>query len=155
MNTQNTPMRLSHEEITKLSSDYLQYGRKHESWQIDDILIDGKKLTAQVSMTSKYISDTDSNGFHLTIFSTLEFLSQLMIIYAHNWAGMTEKKQEGWMVESSTKIKSPIRDASSILINMDIEKIKKRNQNLYCLASYTITDKTGGCFEARLKGFLS
>ncbi len=93
---------LSAAEIEKLSSHYLNDGRKQESWKIEQVEISGDLLNATLSMSSTYVSDTDEHGFHLTIFSTLEFLSQLMIIYGHNWAGLDEKTREGWMVERHT-----------------------------------------------------
>lgn len=42
-------------------------------------------------MNSTFVSATDTGGFHLTIFSASEFLSQLAIIYGHIGNGLTEK----------------------------------------------------------------
>ncbi|MBD3790507.1 MAG: hypothetical protein IE885_09160 [Campylobacterales bacterium] len=146
---------LNREDIRKLSSYYLNEGRKQESWQIDHIMIEDTILDAHVSMRSTYLSSTDNNEFHLTIFSALEFLSQLMIIYAHVWAGRKEKVGEGWMIESSMQSLRVIRDPDNILVAMTVEKIKERGPNLYCIASYQITDAQGGLMKVRLKGFLT
>lgn len=146
---------LGPEQIKKLSSHYLNEGRKQESWQIGDIEIRDRQLCTTVSMRSIYTSGTDSKGFHLTIFSTLEFLSELMIVYAHAWAGLPEKKKEGWMVESSTKSVRAIRNPDAIHVTMKIASIKKLGENMMCLADYCVTDDQGGLFEVRLKGFLS
>ncbi|NQW92745.1 MAG: hypothetical protein HQ446_01685 [Polaromonas sp.] len=143
------------EQIKKLSSHYLNEGRKQESWQIGEIQIRGRELRTTVSMRSIYTSGTDSKGFHLTIFSTLEFLSELMIVYAHAWAGLPEKSKEGWMVESSTKSVRAIRNPDAIHVTMKIASIKKLGENMLCLADYAVTDDQGGLFEVRLKGFLS
>jgi hypothetical protein len=142
-------------EIGKLSSHYLNEGRKQESWRIEGIEITDNRLDARVSMSSTYVSGSDSQGFHLTIFSTLEFLSQLMILYAHVWAGLPEKRREGWMVESSTRSLRAIRSAENIRVEMTVLKMRKRGENLYCVADYRVTDDRDGIFEARLKGFLS
>ena len=45
-------------------------------------------------MRSAYVSGTDAGGFHLTIFSALEFASQLMIVYGHVWAGLEKKVRD-------------------------------------------------------------
>jgi hypothetical protein len=95
--------RLGPADIEKFSSHYLNEGRKQESWRIDAVEVEDGRLRATVSMRSTYVSTTDDKGFHLTIFSTLEFLSQLMIVYAHVKAGLAEKTLEGWMGESETR----------------------------------------------------
>ncbi|MFZ2727720.1 MAG: hypothetical protein WAX77_15820 [Methylococcaceae bacterium] len=146
---------LSHEEITQLSSVYLNEGRKQENWEIVAITIKGKQLTARLKMSSYYTSATDEAGFHLTIFSTLEFLSQLTIIYAHVWAGYNKKTREGWMVESQIVSKYAIRNPEAIFVNMEVASIKKRGENILAITQSKITDNQGGLFEARLKGFLS
>lgn len=146
---------LGAKEILPFSSDYLHHGRKLESWQIVKIIIDDNKLYADISMTSTYLSSSDAGGFHLTVFSTLEFLSELMIIYAHQWAGLSKKEREGWMVESNVKLIRAIRDPENIKVEMTIKAIRKRGANLMCIALYKISDSKGGLFEASLKGFLS
>ncbi len=148
-------IRLGPADIQKISSHYLNEGRKQESWQIGEVEICGKRLTTTVSMRSIYVSGADSRGFHLTIFSTLEFLSQLMIIYAHAWSGLAEKTREGWMVESTTRSVRAIRDPENIHVEMNVVAMRKRGDNLYCVADYRVTDDQGGLFEVRLKGFLS
>lgn len=146
---------LGPEQIQALSSHYLNEGRKQESWRIGDINIRGRQLSTTVSMRSVYTSGTDSKGFHLTIFSTLEFLSELMIIYAHAWAGLQKKTKEGWMLESSTKSIRAVRNPDQIKVEMKIAAIKKLGDNIICIADYSVTDDQGGLFEVRLKGFLS
>lgn len=142
-------------DIDKLASSYLNGGRKQESWRIDAVEIAGASLNAQVSMRSTYVSATNAKGFHLTIFSTLEFLSQLMIVYAHVWAGLEEKVREGWMVESSTRSLRAIRSAVGIRVEMRVRSMRRRGEHLYCVADYRVTDDGDGLFEATLKGFLS
>jgi len=142
-------------DISSYLSPYLTEGRKHESWQIDAVEIIGKKLIATVSMRTCFTSATDTKGFHLTIFSSLEFLSQLMIIYVHVWAGLASKTREGWMVESATRSIRAIRNPENIRVVMDVDAMRKRGESIYCAARYCITDDQNGLFEATLKGFLS
>lgn len=153
--TELPAQRLGPADIEKLLSHYLTEGRKQESWRIDEIEVREDRLAARVAMKSTYVSGQDAGGFHLTIFSTLEFLSQLMIIYAHVWAGLPEKRREGWMVESSTRSVRAIRDPDCIRVEMSIRTMRKRGVNLYCVADCRVTDDGGGLFECRLKGFLS
>jgi hypothetical protein len=141
-------------EIEKISSHYLSNGRKQESWLIEDVIVDGKNLQAKIVMTAIYTSPTDQNGFHLTIFSTLEFLSQLMIIYGHVWANESEKKREGWMVESHIRCVRAIRNPNDLRVAMQVKSIRRRGQNVHCVADFEVTDDQGGLFEVQLKGFL-
>lgn len=149
-----TSIRLRKSDYEKLLSPYLQEGRKHENWQIDSVEIEGKRLTASISMRSTYVSATDTKGFHLTIFSTLEFLSQLMIIYGHTWAGLSEKTNEAWMVECTSRAGKAIRDPKEIRVEMNTKAMRKRGDNFYCVADFRVTDKLGGLFEIELKGFV-
>jgi len=146
---------LNGDDIKNISSHYLNEGRKQETWQINHVMIEDNMLEAHVAMISRYLSPTDNHEFHLTIFSALEFLSQLMIIYIHFWAGRKEKVGEGWMIESSMKSVRVIRDPENILVSMKVEKRRERGANIYCIASYKITDDNGGLMEVRLKGFLT
>ncbi len=146
---------LSIEQINKTSSQYLQEGRKQESWEIQLVQILENGLQAEIEMVQTFTSNTDGAGFHLTIFSSLEFLSQLMIVYAHDWAGVKSKSSEGWRVDSSIKCSGAIR-STSIKVSMEVLKIKKRGDNLYCHADFRIySDTDEGFFKATLKGFLS
>ncbi|WP_186343201.1 hypothetical protein [Allochromatium palmeri] len=150
-----TRKRLLLADIAALSSTYLTEGRKQESWAIEWIEIEGDQLWAKVVMTAQYRSATDAAGFHLTIFSTLEFLSQLMIIYAHDWAGLASKVREGWMVESKTRSLSAVRNPDDIRVQMQVRRMRRRGEHLYCDADFTVTDDADGRFEVSLKGFLS
>lgn len=147
--------RLGPAEIEMFSSHYLNEGRKQESWRIDAVEVEDGRLRATVSMRSTYVSRTDHKGFHLTIFSTLEFLSQLMIVYAHVKAGLTEKTLEGWMVESETRSVRAIRNPDRIDVEMEVLAMRKRGHNLYGVCRYKVTDEQGGLFEVTLKGFLA
>lgn len=142
------------DDVNAISSPYLKEGRKQESWEIQFIEIDQRVLRARVKMTSLYVSETDS-GFHLTIFATLEFVSQLMIIYAHDWAGLPKKLREGWMVESTTRAVRQIRDPDDIRVEMNVRQMRKHREHLICVADFRVTDDADGLFEISLKGFLS
>jgi hypothetical protein len=149
-----TKIQLNSEDIINISSTYLNEGRKQESWEILRVEIEGKQLDAHVRMRSRYISETDPDGFHLSIFSTLEFLSQLAIIYGHVWAGKKKKTREAWMVDCSIKSRSIIRDPENIRVSMNVRSMKKFKEHYLMLADTRVFDESG-LFEARLKGFVS
>jgi hypothetical protein len=151
----NPNVSLDADEIERLTSHYLSEGRKQESWKIKAVHIQGDKLSAIVTMPSVYVSGSDTRGFHLTIFSALEFLSQLMITYAHVWAGLTEKTREGWMLESRTRSVRAIRNAEHIQVEMEVRTMRRQGENLFCVADYRVSDDQDGLFEVQLKGFLS
>jgi hypothetical protein len=146
---------LASTQIHDISSALLSEGRPHEKWKIDAITIDGDSLHAVVSMVSTYVSPTDTNGFHLSVFTTLEFLSQLKVIYAHHWAGIEKKTQEAWMLESNVKCIKAIRDSNKMNVTMKIIKAKMVKGRIYCVTQSTVTDDLGGHFEVALKSFLS
>ncbi len=147
--------RLLPSEIARFSSRYLTEERRRESWRIDEIEIQDDRLTARVSVQNGYCSSTDGNRFHLSLMTAMEFLSQLMIVYAHVWSGLSEKTREGWMVESTTRTVRAIRNSDLIRVEMTVPTMRKRGDHLYCIADYRLTDEQGGLFEVRIKGFLS
>jgi hypothetical protein len=155
MNTESLSRELTEAEIKKLSSPYLNEGRKQESWQVDRISVTDDMLYADVSMKSIYLSDTDDGSFHLTIFSTLEFLSELMIIYVHVWAGLEEKTQEGWMVECKARNIKAIRNPDAIKVEMHVESIRRRGKSIRIVTDCRVVDDRGGLFKVWLKGFLA
>ena len=155
MKTEVLNKQLSEDEIKRLSSHYLNEGRKQEAWQVDRISVKDDRLDADISMKSLYLSDTDGGGFHLTIFSTLEFLSELVIIYIHVWAGLEDKTQEGWMVECKARNVKAIRNPDAIKVEMHVESIRRRGKTVRIVTDCRITDDQGGLFEVWLKGFLA
>lgn len=156
-NETNVPksIKLQDDQIRHFYSDYLINGRRQESWSIEYVEIEGMELKSLIRMGDVYLSSTDKNKFHLTIFSALEFLSQLMIIYGHVWAGLTSKSQEGWMVDSEIRALKAIRNPHAIQVEMKMTKARKRGDTLICMSEYVLTDDGGGRFEGRLTGFLS
>ena len=149
------PIKLQDKELREFYSDYLINGRKHDGWTIEIVQIENACLRSRIRMNSVYLSSTDKNQFHLTIFSALEFLSQLMIIYTHVWAGLTKKTQEGWMVDSQIRAVKAIRNPNAIEVEMQMGRIRKLGTKLVCMTEYVITDDGGGRFEGSFRGFLS
>lgn len=148
------PRRLSPDEITRLSSYYLAEGKQLDRWEITHIDIADRLLTANIRMRSCYASPSDPGGFHLTPFSTLEFLSQLTIIFIHAWAGYTEKTREVWMIESAISCKNAIRDTQNIQVRMRLASAKKVGERILFVTKSKVLDKQG-LFEVELKGLLS
>lgn len=140
-------------EIAKLASPYLKEEKRHDVWEIADIVIEDKTLIAHIRMRSHYTSPSDKSGFHLTILSTLEFLSQLMLIFVQVWGGYTEKTKEGWMLESSISCKRAIRDPENIEVCMNLASIKKVKGSIIAVTKSKVSDKNGR-FEATLKALL-
>jgi len=142
---------LSPKEYAPTSSRYLNEGRKQEGWALGDIEIDGQDLHTTARMTSTFISPTDTHGFHLSVFTALEMASQLHIIYAHAWAGLTVKTREGWMIDCSCQPKAPVRNPNEMMIHMRVESMRRLKENLFCTARYEITDDSGGLFVVSIK----
>jgi hypothetical protein len=147
-------IRLDGKQISELSSRYIDVGVKKDCWEIMDIKISGMSLKARLRMTSFFVSPTDPAGFHLTIFSTQEFLAQLANIYLHVLAGYTSKCKETWMRECSVSCRSSIRNPENITVDMDISRQKKVGDTLIGKVNCRVCDDQGGLFTARLEGLL-
>lgn len=146
---------LSPAEIERVSSEYLRSGRRQDIWEIVSVEVEDQTLKAQVSMRQYYRSPNDAGGFHLTSFATLEFLSQLFIIYGHVLAGLTEKSQEAWMMESSITCRKAIRSADDIRVEMEFKTLKKIGGRMLGKANARVWDEQGGEFTAQLKALLA
>lgn len=146
--------RLGPAEIAALSSVYIDEGVKKDAWEIYEIEISGPILEAKIRMKSFFVSPTDPGGFHLTIFSTQEFLAQLANIYLHVAAGFEKKERETWMREATITSRKTIRDAENIQVEMDFFGLKKIGDGVASMANCRVFDDEGGLFTARLKGLL-
>ena len=146
---------LTSDEIERISSQYLSQGRREDIWEIASAQVKGDTLTASVRMRSYYRSPHDVGGFHLTSFSTLEFLSQLFIIYGHVLAGLTEKSQEAWMMESSISCRKAIRSADDIRVEMQFRTLRKMGARMLGEARARVWDEQGGEFTATIKALLA
>lgn len=155
METTTEPLVLTPADCVPISSPYLAEGRKSEHWEIGDVRIEGEHLSTVVRMTSTYLSATDEGGFHLSFVTCLEFLSQLMIIHAHAWAGLDEKRREGWMLESVTRNSRPIRDPGCINVDMQVDSIRRMGEKIFSVADFRVTDRFDGLFKVRLKAMLA
>jgi len=145
---------LTPEEISALSSVYINRGIKQESWEIQSVKFEGALLTATARMTSTFISPTDPDGFHLTIFCTQEILAQLANIHLHVMAGHKVKCRESWMRECHFNYRNVIRQTENIRVEMDMVSHKWAGDTLVGKVVCRMTDDQGGLFMATLKGML-
>lgn len=141
-------------DIANFSSRYIDEGVKVDAWEIRNINISGSLLKAEIGMVSYFVSPTDPDGFHLTIFSTQEFLAQLANIYLHVAAGLKTKCRETWMRECTITSRKAIRDPERIFAEMDFFSLKKIQDSLVSMARCRVYDDQGGLFTARIKGLL-
>ena len=147
-------LNLGRTEIADLSSSYIDEGVKLDAWEIKNINISGKLLKAEVGMVSFFVSPTDPEGFHLTIFSTQEFLAQLANIYLHVAAEFKTKCRETWMRECTITSRKVIRNPEKIYVEMDFFSLKKIQDTVVSMAKCRVYDDQGGLFTARVKGLL-
>ena len=148
-------IKLSSNDVDNISSDYIREGRLYECWQINDVIIEGKKATMDVSMIKTYPPGSNKKDFHLSIYLAEEMASQLMIIYGHIWADLTEKRGEVWMLESHTKSIRSVTKTECIKVEMELQTMRKRGDTIFGIGNYHITDDQGGLIELRQKGILS
>ena len=55
---------LSRDEIDRVSSAYLNKRGLHDVWEILQVEIEDRILTARIRMRSYFVSPTDPEGFH-------------------------------------------------------------------------------------------
>lgn len=134
-------------QIERLSSPYIAGGLRSDVWQIDSVRLEKGLLHARVSMRSAYASPTDAGGAHLTMFASNEFLSQLMVIYMHHRAGLTEKCREVWAAELHGRYVATIRELSAIDVAMQYVRLREVDSKLYCKAGFVVSAACGGRFE--------
>lgn len=145
---------LNSEQVKALSSKYIDEGVKKDCWAIREIEISDEVLKAHVCMTSFFVSPTDSDGFHLTIFTTQEILAQAANIYLHVFAGYSVKSMETWMRECNITCRSSVRDHENIMVELEISSIREVAGTVIAQGSARIFDEMGGLFTARLKGIM-
>lgn len=147
-------MRLNRQQISGLSSRYIDEGVKKDCWEILDMNISGNRVKARLRMSSYFVSPTDPSGFHLTIFSTQEFLAQLSNIFLQVVAGYEVKTRETWMRECTITSRRAIRDPENIMVDMEFMSIKKLGGAIVSSGKSRVYDDRGGLFIARLKGLI-
>jgi len=59
-------IKLNSNDVDNISSDYIKEGRLYESWQINEVIIEGKKATMYVSMIRTYPPGSNKKDFHLS-----------------------------------------------------------------------------------------
>ena len=142
---------LTHLEIKKLSSSYIDGALKDESWQIDSIQVEGSHLAAFVSVNSTYLSSTDKNQFHVSAFTMIEFHSQLMVIFMHLLAGYSEKTKEVWMAEINFRSIRPIRSLENIKVEIDLVRMRHFNKTVFFIFESQTTDDQDGLSKFKFK----
>jgi hypothetical protein len=117
---------LTPEEVAPFRSAYMAEKFAEERAEIGEIRIDGNTMETACSMTSFYISPTDTGGFHLSIINTTTILSQLFIILGHICHGATRKEDEVFMLDYKINLSKAIRNSQHIPIRIEIrEKVDK------------------------------
>ncbi len=144
---------LTASEIGRYASPYLKGGNKSDIWDITSVEIDGIMLKAGIRMNSTYASPTDINGFHLSVFSALEIMSQLQILFMHHWAGLSEKSREVWMIDCNISAFTAIRDPDGIRAEMIFSSIRSIKGKVLAVMKGRIFDDQGA-IEMTIKGFM-
>ena len=138
-------------EIKKLSSSYINETLKNEIWHIDSVQIEEKKLFALISIHSDYLSKTDKNQFHVSVFIMLEFVSQLIVIFTHLLAGYTKKTKEVWLAEVSTRSLKPIRSLKDICVKIDLVTMRTYKNSQFFIFEINVTDNQDGLSTYKFK----
>jgi hypothetical protein len=152
---QNNNVILKPNDFKKISSPYLSGGKKEDIWEILEITINDKKLTAKARMISFYKSSTDKNKFHMSTITGLEIVGQLRIIFLHVYLGLEEKTREVWFLRGSERCLHSIRDPENIFIEMECN-IESTESDKHMVAMHAnISDPQGGNFVFTAKVLMS
>lgn len=133
-------------------SDYLHGGRQNESWIIEKGCILGDSLNAIIAIANPYLSQTDQDRFHLSIFPAQEFCSELLLYWMHKKLSLECKTQEAWMSKCSCNIRRAIRCHQNIQVSMTCNSFRQINRMAYARSSFKISDDIGGLFIIEQQG---
>jgi hypothetical protein len=147
-------VKLSHQEILNLSSDYINEGLKKEKWTINAMTIDTSNVQVSLSMTETAFSTANNANFHLSFLTAMEMIAQMMVIYLHYQANYEYKTREIWVSSISSKFIKPISDPNNICIKMKTSKLWRKGENLICDASCEVTGLSGGLFKSQGRTWL-
>jgi len=130
---------LPQEHIQALYSDYLMEGFAKERFLFKEVLMDGFRASALVTMTSTAASSTDPAGFHLSTLMAISMIGQLVITHSHILCGFKRKEIEVWMRDYSIIHRRPIRDPKNIRVEIRLEDLRKLHSSTMACLAYSIS----------------
>jgi hypothetical protein len=149
-----TDTRVAPARYEPLMSDYLSKHKADERWTIKRIDWDGTTLKAHVCLTGWTSSETDSNRFHVSIFSLREIDAQLGIIGLHLKLGLERKTAEVWLLKCIEECRKAIRDPDNVMVSMTFDIRPTTSGKLLSERRSTITDPYGGLIDLSITTFL-
>ncbi len=108
---------LSKEELEPYHSPYIMGGHKDDVFQIDKLVVDGRRCRAKCSFPSYFTSPTDTS-FHLSVQRSIDLVTQVALTHALVLNGIEKKEVEIWMPDISLHLTRPQRDPNNILIGV-------------------------------------
>lgn len=127
-----------------LMSDYLISGRREERWVINWMRWDGDTLRASCRLDGAYVSKTDGNRSHLSVYAAREMDAQLGIILMHLKMGSSQKTSEVWLLKGGESCKAPIKDLTDVRFEKTMSLRSTSSGKLLTTSHASITDRTGG-----------
>ena len=144
MNLKPTSRLVLPEEYEPISSSYLQFDRRHESWQIRHIEWDGQILRASARLEGAKGSPTDGHRFHLSVYAAREMDAQLAIIGLHLKLGLKRKTAEVWLLRCEEICKAAITDPDDVRFEMRFDLRLSSSGKILCERQSVITDAGQG-----------
>lgn len=121
-------MNMAGDDIRPFLSGYLTEGYREDDLVMKSVCFRGDSIDGQFSAEHAYIPG-DGHGFHLSLISAANCISQLSIIFACLDSRMPEKPGEVYASDFSIQFKRPIRTRSfNIFLRRDEVEIRNRTK---------------------------
>ncbi|WP_143593632.1 hypothetical protein [Synechococcus sp. 1G10] len=140
-------------ELSPFQSVYLHGGKAREIWSIPRITVQGDHSSALVDIQNPFLSPTDQRTFHLSVYTAMEFCSEVILVHAYTTLALPLKAEEAWMKECQCHLIRPIRTYEGISVEMRARSFRFIQGTAYCHGEFHVTDAMDGLFEIELKGF--
>lgn len=140
-------------ELSPFQSAYLHGGKAREIWSITQVTVQGDHARALVDIHNPFLSPTDQRTFHLSVYTAMEFCTEVILVYAYTTLALPLKAEEAWMKECQCRLIRPIRAYEGISVEMRASSFRFIQGTAYCHGVFRITDAMDGLFEIELKGF--
>ena len=131
-----TDMHLDIHEYTPISSKYLRSGYKEDEFEMNRVLLDGKRILGTVNV-KKFFPPIDQE-FHLSGAMATIWIHQLAVIYAFHDIEAAKQDREVYLRDFSMKCSARIVSLQDILLELVVSSKFVRNGRIFYRGDYDI-----------------
>ena len=133
-------------EYEPMASQYLTKNYQRESWHINSLRWDGKRLHGSARIEGYSPSATDRDRFHLSIFAARIMDAQFSIMGLHLAMGLPVKTSEVWQLSRVERCVAAITDPDDVRFEILIAPRRPVAGRLLATIETRVLDRFGGLF---------